>query len=255
MAPSTNRSSFWPTWEENKPFALLLIILLAYAIVFLAMKMERLGKPEPFEHQITIEGQADASAVPDIATVTVGVDTQGAEVASAQAENSTTMNALVEKIKALAISAEDIQTSYYNVYENTEWNGQEYVSNGWIVSNQIEIKIRNSELVSSVLDTAGQNGATSISGPAFAVEDTSALKDQVRTLAIADAKQKASILASTLGIELEEVVGYSEWSENSTDDYMMRSSAAYGGGESAPDVEAGSEELTLHVSITYTLVE
>lgn len=249
-------SSFWPTWEENKPFALLLLILLAYGIVYLGMKIARLNEPEPYEHQITVEGEADGSAINDIATVTIGVDTKGDEVASAQAENSTTMNALVEKVKAIGIDTEDIQTSYYNVYENTEWNGEEYVSNGWIVSNQIEVKIRDNALVAQVLNVAGQEGATNISGPSFAVDDTGELKDQVRTAAIANAREKAAALSSTLGIELKEIVGYSEWSEGD-DSHVYRSykdyTDSFGGG--APDVEPGSEELTLHVSITYTLAE
>ncbi|MEK7665278.1 MAG: SIMPL domain-containing protein [Patescibacteria group bacterium] len=256
MATSQNRSFFWPTWEENKPFALLLIILLAYAIVFLAMKMEQLGKPEPYEHQMTFEGEATVTASPDVATVTVAVDNTAEDVTSAQTSNSETMNLLLEKVKALGISADDIQTSYYNVYEATEWDGEAYVSIGWTVSNSITIKIRDNALVSSVLDTAGQNGATSISGPSFELEDTDSLKERARVLAIADAQEKALTLSQTLGVELDTVVGYSEWTDSS-DPYMLRSYAesAYGGSTSSPEIEAGSEEMTLRVSITYRLEE
>lgn len=245
--------SFWPTWEGNKPFALLLLILLVYTIVYLGMKMERLDEPQPYEHQISVDGEATVSAVPDVATVIVGIDTTEEDVASAQATNSAAMNALLEKIKTLNISADDIQTNSYNVYEATEWDGENYVSNGWTVSNAVTITIRESSLVASVLDVAGQNGATSISGPSFELQDTSALKERARAEAIADAQEKALSLANTLGIELEEVVGYSEWMEND-DPYLYRSyDAAYGGAGSVPDVEAGSEELKVHVSITYRL--
>lgn len=217
--------------------------------------MNRLGEPEPYEHQITVEGTADASAIPDIATVTVGIDTEGADVATAQAENSTSMNALIEKVKALGIESRDVQTSYYNVYENTEWDGETYVSKGWIVSNQITVKVRNNELVSTMLDVAGQNGATNISGPSFEVEDTEDLKNEMRLAAIADAQTKAAAIAQGLGIELKRVIGFSEWNENDDDPYRVYAEMGFGGSDGAPTVEPGSEEFTLHVSLTYSLEE
>ena len=36
--------------------------------------------------------------------------------------NTETMNLLLEKMKSLEISSDDIQTQNYNVYENVEWN-------------------------------------------------------------------------------------------------------------------------------------
>lgn len=253
MATTNHHSSFWPSWEENKPFALLLIILLAYSIVFLAMKMEQIGKPDPYEHQITVEGVADTKAIPDLATITVGIDTQGEDVATAQNENSSSMNALIAKMKALGLAADDLQTSNYNVYENTQWNGETYVSNGWVVSNQLKITVRDNNLVAGVLDTAGQNGATNISGPSFAVDDTESLKQELRTAAIADAQKQAAKIAAALGVGLERVVGYSEWTDNGPEVYSSSSKEAYGGG--APTVEPGSTQTTLHVSVTYRLEE
>ena len=253
--PTPNTRSFWPTWEENKPFALLLLILIVYMIAFLGTKMEAISKPEPYEHQISIEGEATVTASPDIATVTVAVDTTAEDVASAQASNSETMNTLLEKIKALGVAEDDIQTSYYNVYEATEWDGETYVSKGWTVSNSVTVKIRDSALVSSVLDVAGQNGATSISGPSFELEDTSSLKERARVEAIADAQEKAVALSQALGVQLEAVVGYSEWTD-SGDPYLYRSyDSSYGGSLASPEIETGSEELTLHVSVTYRLAE
>ncbi len=251
---TTNHPSFWPRWEDNKPFALLLLILLTYGIVYLGTKIDRASKPEPTEHQITIEGQADTTTISDIATVTVGVESKADDVATAQANNSAIMNPLIEKIKALGIDATDIQTSNYNAYENTEWDGQTIISKGWAVSNQLDIKIRNTDLVQNVLDTAGQNGATSISGPAYALDDPNTVKEELRAVAIADAKTQAAKIANSLGLNLERVVGYSEWTDNGQNVFTAYSRTAVGGSsEAAPTVEPGSEKQTLHVSITFTL--
>lgn len=259
---SGHHYSPWPQWEENKPFALVLLLVGAFLVVFLMVKTdqaqketEQIGKPTPFEHQITVEGEGRAIGKPDIATVTLGVDTKAEEVASAQATNSTTVNALIEKVKMLGISADDIQTSAYNVYENTQWNPdtETYESVGWVVSQTITVKVRDTSKISMLLDVAGKSGVTNISGPSFTVDDQSALKDEARVEAIADAKEKAAALAGELGVRFERVVGYSEWVDSGPIPYYAES-IGYGGG-GAPAIEPGTDELKLHVSITYKLVE
>lgn len=255
--------SLWPSWHENKPFALALLLTFAFLIVFLMARTtlalgeaRRLDKPEPFEHQISVEGVGRVTGTPDIATVTLGVDTEGADVATAQAANSATVNALIATVVALGISTDDIQTANYSVYENTVWNSEteEYESQGWIVSQQVTVKVRDTSKISSVLDVAGKNGATSISGPNFTIDDTSNLKDPAREEAIADATDKAEALAKTLGVRLERVVGYSEWENTGPVPYYY-SYAEMGMGGSSPDVLPGTDELTLNVSITYKLAE
>lgn len=263
---SSTHFSFWPRWNENKPFALALLLGLSFFIVFLMVKTgqairetHEIGKPEPFEHQITIDGQGKVTATPDIATVSMGVETKGETVAIAQQQNSDTMNALVNRLIATGLSEEDIQTSNYNVYENSEYNPvtELYEESGWIVSQQVTVKVRDTSRISVVLDTAGKNGATNISGPNFTIDDPSVLKDAARGKAIADASEKAQALAKKLGVRLKKVVGYSEWSDNGypTPYYDYMRSDMMGVGGATPDIFAGTNEVTLNVSITYQLAD
>jgi len=255
--------SLWPSWHENKPFALALLLTFAFLIAFLMSRTtlalgeaKRLDTPAPYEHQITVEGTATVTGIPDIATVTLGVESEGPDVATAQPLNAGTVNALIAKIVELGVSKDDIQTADYSVYENTVWNPdtETYDSLGWIVSQQVTVKVRDTSKISSVLDTAGTNGATSISGPDFTIDDTSNLKDQARAEAIADASDKAIELSKTLGVTFERVVGYAEWLNADSSPYYTF--AEMGIGENlAPDVLPGSTELTLNVSVTYKLAE
>lgn len=259
---STSPMSFWPQWHENKPFALVLLIIGAFMIVFLRAKIEfvmqqthQLNQAPLIEHDITVQGQGKAIAKTDIATVTLGVDTKAADVATAQTQNSTTMNGLLDKVKALGISADDIQTSNYNVYPNTIWNPstQMQETDGWIVSQTITIKVRDTSKVSSLLSVAGQNGATSVSGPSFTVDDTSTVNAEARANAIADAKKQADALAQALGVKIDTVVGYSE-STGGIGPFpyaMMDSTKSVGG--AAPVVSPGTNEVDMTVSITYKL--
>lgn len=269
MALSSNGSKndhncVWPVWHENKPYALAILLVLAFLVVFLMAKTgetirrtKEIGKAVPYEHQITVDGVGKVSGVPDIATVSMGIDTKGDTVAVAQQQNTDAMNALIAAVVALDVSKDDIQTSNYNVYENTVYDPDsgETSSDGWTVSQSLSIKVRDTSKISAVLDAAGKNGATNIYGPNFTIDDTSNLKNEAREEAIADATEKAEVLSETLGVRLERVVGYSEWSDSGYPMPYYSADLAAGMGGASIEVLPGTDEVTLNVSITFKLVE
>ncbi|TAK04288.1 DUF541 domain-containing protein [Patescibacteria group bacterium] len=260
---SLTKEDMIPKWKENRPASLALVLLCAFGTMFLwaktdlAMRQARqVGRPEPLEHVISVEGTGKALGKPDIATVYFGVESRGADVASAQTKNTESMNALLGKMKALGISEDDIQTSSYNSYEDIEYTSSGRQPKGWVVSQQVTVKVRDVAKIASVLQTAGQNGATNISGPSFTIDDPSNLLAEAREKALKDAQEKAVSLAATLGVRLERVVGYSEYSGGGPVPYYDRAmSAGFGGGIEAPNIQPGQNEVSLNVSVTYKLVD
>ena len=257
--------SIYPNWKEDRAFAVAIFVLLIGAVLYLGVKIdnivkqsEQIGQPMPYEHTIVIDGEGKAVGKPDIATLTMGTESKGVDVAAAQQANSTIMNKIIEETKTFEISEDDIQTSGYNVYENTEWNSDtnKMESKGWIVSNYVTIKVRDTSKLSLILAMAGQNGITNISGPTFTIDDTSNLKAEARSEAIEQAKVKATAIAASLGLKIEKIVGYSEWSPTNYSDYGYGLGGALKS-ESAvmPTIETGTNEVTLNVTITYKLVE
>jgi hypothetical protein len=258
--------SIYPNWKGERVYAIAVFVLIVSAIIYLGVKIDNIvrqskevGQPTPYEHTIMIEGEGTVTGKPDIATFVMGTESHGVDAAAAQTANSTIMNKIIEDTKGLGISEDDIQTSGYNIYEDLQWNSDtgDYDSKGWIVSNYVTVKVRDVSKLSTVLAMAGQNGITDISGPTFTIDDTTNLKAEARTEAIQQAQTKAQAIATALGMRIEKVVGYSEWSP-SIYDY----SYAYGMGGSdeklssaMPSIEAGSTEVSLTVSITYKLAE
>ncbi|HLD18319.1 MAG TPA: SIMPL domain-containing protein [Patescibacteria group bacterium] len=257
----------WPTWKENRPFATALFILVVFLIAFVGAKTvqairatQQIDEPVPYEHSIMIEGEGRASAKPDVAIVSLTIESKGADVSTTQKDNTAAMNKLIEAVKAAGIPEDDIQTANYNSFENMEWDTEkeESVSKGWIVTHQISVKIRNTEKISDLLAVAGKNGATTISGPNFTIDDTSNLKDEARKKALAQAQQKAKDIAKALGLRLERVISYNEWVNSQPTPWgdfgkggqMMTETMANG-----PLIQTGMNELVLTVNLSYKLVE
>jgi len=257
--------TIYPKWKEDRVYAIAIFVLIVSAILYLGVKIdnlvrqsEQIGQPAPYEHTISIDGEGKAIGKPDIATITMGAENKGVDAAAAQQANNTVMNKIIADTKTLEISEDDIQTSNYSIYEDIQWNSDTNVSEskGWIVSNSITIKVRDTAKLSSVLTMAAQNGITNISGPTFTIDDTTNLKAEARTKAIAQAEEKAAAIAASLGMKIEKAVGYSEWAPTNYYDYSYGLSAsALKDTVSAPTIQTGTNEVTLDVSITYKLVE
>lgn len=256
----------FPTWKDNKPFSLALLVLCSFLTVFVWAKTDKtvretreIGKPVPYEHSIMVDAQAKVTGVPNIATVNYGVETKMPKLADAQKKNTETANVLLAKVQAAGVAQEDIQTSSYNSYQEMVWNPSKQVSEpgNWIVSQQMTLKVRDVSKLSGLLETLGQNGATNVYGPNFALDDQENLKAEARAKALAQIEKKAKVLADTLGVRLERVIGYSEYAQDPG--YPMY--AAYDsrmggmGGAAAPAVSPGTVDLTLNVTVTYKLVE
>lgn len=249
--------------RENSLFAAALSLVCLALFIFLGVKTIEsiqtarfIDEPTPMERTIYVEGIGKATMAPDIAVMTFGISSTSKTVAEAQKQNSALMNALIEKIKATGVAQEDSQTKDYSAYEKTEWNAQTQrsESGGWIVSQSLAVKIRDVQKISTIVEIAGQNGSTSISGPTFTVDDQSSYESTARQSALADAKKKAQDVADSLGLRIDRVIGYSEYKEDmgSPISYMEK---GMGGATNmaAPSIQTGTQEIRLHATITFLL--
>ncbi|NCO04514.1 MAG: SIMPL domain-containing protein [Candidatus Magasanikbacteria bacterium] len=249
----------------GKIFLTLIGVFLVYGIVFVGTLIrnnirsyEHIGEADKPERLITIEAEGKVTATPDIATVTMGLSKQGTTVAEAQEQNTTIMNTLIERLTALGIAKEDIQTTNYNVYPQynyTEEEGQ--VITGYNVSQNVTVKIRNVDISSQVLALSGELGLNQIGGLQFSIDDTDVYIAQAREEALKKVKEKAGLLSSQLGVNIVSVVSYNEYNrEDGYPPYAAYSeydSLARGG--SVPSVEEGSTDIILNVSVTFEIKE
>jgi uncharacterized protein YggE len=208
---------------------------------------------------ITVVGQGSVRVEPDIARVSIGVETSAETVAEAVAENATEMESILAALEDAGIDEKDIQTMNYSIHQERypeslpragEGEAEQTPALYW-VSNMVVVTIRDLDSVGDVLDVVIEAGANNIWGVNFGLDDTEAVRVDARADAIADALARAEALAELSGVTLgpvmsvSEVVGSGRIPSAVTMDVVERAASA--GGTISP----GELEIGYQVQVTY----
>jgi len=205
---------------------------------------------------ITVVGEGKVSVVPDIARITLGVETTANTVADGSTENEAKMKALLAALKAVGIPEKDIQTTNYSIMVN---RGQELPVSGdtgktaatattYTVSNNVTVTIRDLTLVSEVIDASIEAGANNIWGISFTVEEPDAALVDARAKAVADARLRAEALAGLGEVTLGPVMAMSEVIGSSSPVMYAVAERGMGGDTS---VSVGEVEISYQIQVSY----
>lgn len=238
------------------------IVLSAYLIVLIRnnwRQYDYIGKTAESTHTLNITGEGKVLAIPDIATVSLGLQTEKPQVAVAQKENTVKMNSLYDALKNLSIDKKDITTTQYNVYPEYNWTQQKgQILKGYIVSQNVNVKIRDFNKIPNVLELISTLNLNQVGGLTFSVDEPEKLQQEARIKAIKNAKEKADALAKEAGVKLGRIVSFSE-SYNDVYPrpmYTKEMATGIGGGGAvpSPNVEPGSQEIMMQINISYEIL-
>lgn len=203
---------------------------------------------------ISVAGTGEVMVTPDIARITVGVQTNGKDSAVAAAENATKIDAVIKAVRALGVAQKDVQTEGYGVYPQFDYQKQPPVLLGYQVSNSVRITVRKLSDAGKVLDAALKAGANVAGGIAFDISDPQKAHDEAMAKAVKDAVRKAKLMAK--GFNTSRSLVLMELSEGVQNDYlpprpMLRSAMASEAKASQTPVEAGETKITVTVSARF----
>ena len=225
------------------------LMMLSCSMAFAAAQQDAPARPT-----LSVDGQGTGTAAPDLATVTIGVTTQGSDAAKAQNDNAWTSNQIQKAIQNLGIADKDIQTRNYSFYPNysTE-KGQNNKITGYTVNNSVIVVVRDIKLTGKVIDAALSNGANEINSLDFSASDTRAVRKTALLNAVQDARDKADVIAKGLG---KRIVGIQNVSESTgyleTRRFNMLPMAAMAKDSSTP-IAPGSLSMTANVHVDFIL--
>jgi hypothetical protein len=220
------------------------IVLIALAI---ALSLDAPAWAAEIERHVTVGGEATVAVAPDTAIIRIGVTSQGKNAREASEANARQITGVLAAIKASGINDRDIQTSRLSLQPQYDANkpGNARLT-GFLVTNQLTVKIHDIGKLPDILDRAIAAGANEMSGIEFAVSQQSHLLDQARAEAVADARRKAELYAQAAGAKLGPVLQITD--ESASPPRPIQAMRA-----SAVPVAPGEQMLRVAVTVSYAL--
>lgn len=214
---------------------------------------------QPYARTITIQGEGEVNAKPDIAMVSLSVVSEKKTVKEVTADGNEKMNKVVEVVKGLGVSADDIKTTQYSLYPNyfyPERSPGKAIIDGYKLDQTLSVKVRDLAKVEDIVDKAVVAGSNQIGGLSFEIDDDSSLRADARAEAFKDARAKAESMASAAGVNLGRVITFSEDSGGFyPQPYYAKASMDMAVEEVAyvPAIEVGSQDIKVTMSVTYEI--
>ena len=158
-------------------------------------------------------GVGTVSGEPDIAVVSLGVEALRDSVSEARDDAARALAAVVEELRAAGVAEADIRTARFSINPRYEYvrDGQQQLL-GFQVTNTLNVTLRDLGATGDVVDRAVTAGGDLIRVQSvdFRIEDTSALEEEARILAIQDAIAKADLYAEQLSVVRGPLVSIAE---------------------------------------------
>jgi uncharacterized protein len=212
---------------------------------------------------ITTNGVASTEVVPDIAIISLGVDTERPKAADAARDNALAARAIAGEIKAQGIEARDIKTlsvTLSPVYDEVrDANG--YVTKrtlrGYIARNSLSVRIREIAKAGVLAGQLMDKGANRFFGIEFDYTQKEAKYDALCGDAVRDALRKANSYVNGLGLKLGRVLEIATQAGSQVpagNSLKMQVNAQREAATVVP-VEPGSEVLRTEVQVTWELTQ
>lgn len=221
-----------------------------------------IGSAVPNQTTITVSGKGEVVVKPDIATFSFGIQEESLVVGDAQEKVATSENEILAFLEQNGVSKDDIKVSDYNIYPRYDYvrsdlspyaSGKQVLA-AYVVSESVEVKVRQIGDAGKLIGSLGELGATNLSGLTFGVDKQDDVLKQAREKAIADAKVNAKKLAKELGVSLTRIVSFSDNNSYPMPVYYAKDMAmSSGAGRATPELPSGTNKITSQVSITYEI--
>lgn len=251
--------------KHNRVLGTAVLVMAVLALASYAILNFRMTSSSyPMPTNISVTGEGEVTAIPNVGQFSFSVMAEGATAAEAQEASGTKINDIIAYLKEQGVDEKDIKTSGYYLnpryrYEermcafNSYCPPGEQIQDGFDVSQTIDVKVRDTAKAGALIAGVGEKGATNLSGLNFIVDDTSAVRAEARTKAVADAKAKAEKLAADLGVKLVRITSYYENEGYYPEPYYAKAemSADMAGGFGGAEMPVGEAETKVQVNISY----
>jgi uncharacterized protein YggE len=207
--------------------------------------------PPPAVPTIVTNGEAVVQRVPDIAYVTLTVESRARSPRDAQTANAEAMSTVHRQITSAGVPQGALRTlGLWLQQEFDNANGRR-IARDFVARNMLEVRIDDVARAGEIADAAVQGGATSLGGIRFDLKDRAAAEREALRLAVADARARAEAIAAGAGRTVDRILKIEDTPRDggiAPRPMLMRAEAA-----PSTSVEPGLIEIRAHVALTASM--
>ena len=216
---------------------------------------------EALRSRITVTGEGEAAAAPDMAIISLVVLQEKPTAREALTANNEAMAKVLDAMKKAGIAERDLQTSGFSidpryVYPENKDNTQPPQAPkivGYAVSNSLTVRVRDLKKVGEILDQSVTLGVNQGGNLAFTNDKPEAVIEEARKKAVANALAKAKTLTEAAGVGLGKVIEISEQSYSPRPMPMGREKMMAAAPANSVPVAAGENTYNVNVNVTFEL--
>ena len=213
------------------------------------------------ETLLSLSATGEAEAVPDLATIMIGVETFGASAQAANESNSKKAAEIATALEKFGVAERDIQTANLSLsrIEYGRRKGQ------FQASNTLTVRLHDVPKAGEAVAAATTAGANVLSGPSLQIDDPEKANRGAYVAAYKAARTRAEAYAEAAGMEISRVLTIRDGGQSGGGPYPM--DAAYDAVEAAaeataslpamppPSIRPGVTRTRVNVQVDFALTE
>lgn len=213
-------------------------------------------------NMIVTQGDAVLRRAPDRAWLTISTQVRDGKPTDARRKSTEAMNDVIKAIKGAGIRDEQIRTTGYSLTPEIDYRTPARNITGYVVRNQIEVRIDDLDRVGEVIDAANirKDSGLSIVGPRFDLKNPQAAQAEALKLAVENAMMKAQAIAAGARRSLGPILRIEDSGVNTIAPPMPRQlmmgvagGRGGGAGEAPPETPITAGEIEIRVMVTLTV--
>jgi uncharacterized protein YggE len=241
------------------------LLLLAILVVFVTGCTSGLiTSPNAPIRTVNVSGKGSVELEPDIAQINIGVRSESPDAGEALEQNNASAQAVIKVLTDMGVERKDIQTRNFNIYaqnwerpieEPMEEDLVEEVAAGetwqtYVVENTVLVIVRDLDALGEILTAVVDQGANTIYGISFDIEDREAAAEEARKLAIQDAQAQAEAIAEAAGVKLGAIQSINIETRGGVEPRVEYAAEAPQESASVP-ISGGTLTIQINANLTY----
>lgn len=247
--PSGRRTG--PCARPRLPFAPFLLAALIAAALLPAAP----ARADDAPRQLSVSGEAERRVAPDMALLRMAVVSDDIDATKARQDADATIGRALARLREAGVEDGDIDSSGLQLVPQYRWRDapREQQLVGYRVTRRLEVRLLDLERLGELLVALSEAGINQLQAPEPGLADPEALYRETLAAAATNARERAELLAATLGESLGDVLSVSTHDPGYP--MPMRREAVMMAADAAPSSGADSYQsgdISYRVSLTVT---